>query len=63
MLGMTEGRRRSRGRPCMCWTEGVKPKGAAIELSLPELQESEQDRNVWRNLIMNVTRNRLDGTR
>ena len=61
ILGIVEGRR-GRGRPCMCWMGEIK---VATNLSLPELREAVQDRDVWRNLIMNVTRSRirLDGTR
>ena len=52
MLGMVEGRR-GRGRPFMCWMDGLTD---ATKLSMPELQEALQDRDVWRNLIINVTK-------
>jgi len=58
MLGVVEGRR---GRPHMCWMNGVK---SATKLSLLELWEAVQDGDVWRNLIMYVTKHwrRLGGT-
>ena len=61
MLGTVDGRR-EKGRPWMRWMDEVT---AATKQYLPELREAVQDRDVWRNLIMNVTRSQtqLDGTR
>jgi len=60
MLDMVEGRRR-RSKPSLCWNDGVK---AQNKLSLPELQEVVQNKDVCRNPIMKVSRilPRLDGT-
>ena len=54
MLGKTEGTRR-RGRPRTRWMDGVKE---AVGMKLGQLQEEVKDRNLWRKVIMEVTRNR-----
>ena len=60
MLGKTEGTRR-RGRPRNRWMDGVKE---AVGMKLGQLKEEVKNRELWRKVIMEVTRNRtrIDGT-
>ena len=54
MLGKNEGTRR-RGRPRSRWMDGVKE---AVKMKLGQLKEDVKDRELWRKVIIEVTRNR-----
>ena len=60
MIGKIEGTRR-RGRPRTRWMDGVKE---AVRMKPGQLKEEVKDRELWRKVIMEVTRNRtrIDGT-
>ena len=60
ILGKIEGTRK-RGRLRTRWMNGVKE---AVRMKLGQLKEEVKDRELWRKVIMEVTRNRtrIDGT-
>ena len=60
MIGKIEGTQR-KGRPRNKWMDGVKE---AVRIKLGQLKEEVKDRELWRKVIMEVTRNRtrFDGT-
>ena len=59
MIGKIEGTQR-RGRPHTRWIDGVKE---AVRMKLRQLKEEVKDWELWRKVIMEVTRNHtwIDG--
>ena len=60
MLACGEGRRK-RGRPKKKWMGEIHTKSG---MNLAELRDAVEDRDVWRELTMSITRTlRVEGTR
>jgi hypothetical protein len=55
MLGQVEGHRKQ-GKPRMRWLDDIKK---ATGLRLEDLRETVQDREKWRTLVEEKTRNRV----